>query len=130
MSDTFTIYPVYFDTSKKLTHGRKYPRTSCFTAPRFEEICEALKMLEIEFTGEPAKRHPCDPFNFGRVKVKKIYSKKSVVNGVKSVIDEVRAKKLRAKVEMESEKSEKEKKGYIKNEMNLVPKKKVKGKKK
>lgn len=126
MQDSFALYPIYFDIDRPHSKGRKFPLSSCLTKPTFNEICEALKTLEIEFTGEPTKRHPCDPFVYGRVKVNKMYNKKSVVDGIKNVVEEIRCNKKVIKAVDDGV----DKKGYIKNELNLVPKKKKKGKKK
>lgn len=126
MCEAFTIYPIYLDSTRKLSKGRKYPLNLCIEKPTHDEICMGLKSLEIEFQSEPLKRHPNEPFVYGRIKVKKINSKKFVVAGLKGQIEELRKNKKQVVVNEEKD----EKKGYIKNELGLVPKKKKKGKKK
>ncbi|KAM0676157.1 signal recognition particle 19kDa [Gurleya vavrai] len=127
MNTHYTIYPIYLDSSRSYKKGRKYPLIACADKPKIEEIINAFKIMEIQIMIEPSKRHPKDPFIFGRIKVPKQYSKKSVLMGLKDEIEKFRRD---IKVQLETKKEiVSEKKGYIKNDLNLVPKKKKKGKK-
>lgn len=126
MLKSFTLYPIYFDPNRKLSKGRKFNLESCFPNPTNQEIVTALKFLEIEHEVDPSKRHPCEPFVYGRVRIPKKYDKKMVLSGIKNIVEDNR--KNRAVLESKILKTE-VKKGYVKNSMNLVPKKKNKKKK-
>lgn len=126
MQESFVLYPIYFDTNRKLSKGRKFGFPNCFSNPTNDEISSALKFLEIEHVVDHSKRHPCDPFVYGRVVVPKKYNKKMVVSGIKNIVEEHR--KSRAMFISKNVKKE-EKKGYINNALNLVPRKKNKKKK-
>ncbi|KAM0679407.1 hypothetical protein BDAP_000274 [Binucleata daphniae] len=132
MSTHFTFYPIYIDASKSHNKGRKFPMQICLETPKFEELNEAFKRMEINVIPEPSKRHPKDPFLFGRFKVPKLYGKKMIVNGLKEEVENLRKEKIEKEKELEKQKLESlssGKSGYIKNDLNLVPRKKKKGKK-
>ncbi|KAM0681477.1 hypothetical protein COBT_004129, partial [Conglomerata obtusa] len=103
---------------------RKYPINMCITSPTINEMVESFKVLEIEIIPEYNKRHPRDPFIFGRVKVPKHLNKKSVINGLKVEIEKLRIKKK--EIQESKTESVSDRKGYIKNDLNLIPKKKKK----
>lgn len=94
---------------------------------------EAFKRMEISVIGESSKRHPREPFVYGRFKVPKLYGKKTIVSGLKEEVEKLRKEKVEKAKELEKEKieiaSNNNKGGYIKNDLNLVPRKKKKGKK-
>lgn len=133
----FCLYPVYIDSTRSVSEGRKYRRELCVPKPRYQEIKRALEKLEIEHTGEASKRHPRDFFGSGRLHVKKAYGKRFVVEGVSQTI-------LECRKTPETGRGERENKSghgravhgvvqngvYVENKLNLVPKKKKKGKRK
>ncbi|TBU02072.1 Srp19-like signal recognition particle protein [Hamiltosporidium tvaerminnensis] len=129
-NESFCLYPVYIDATKTQQEGRKYNKTLCVDKPRFKEMSLAFKKLEIECIEEPEKKHPRSYFTNGRFQIKKMYGKKSIVNTLKGVILQ-----LREEIKKEEEKKLKDEencsanKGYVKNPLGLVPKKKKKGKK-
>ena len=99
MTDAFAIYPIYLDSKRKLSKGRKYPLSLCIPNPNIAEIAAALKIMEIEHQIEPTKRHPCDPFIFGRVKVKKTCDKKFIFGGIKAHVEELKKVQVKLKAQ-------------------------------
>ncbi|KAF7682966.1 Signal recognition particle SEC65 subunit [Astathelohania contejeani] len=124
----FYLYPIFLDSTRKRAQGRKYPLGQCIPNPTFNEINTAIVHLNIECVAEPAKRHPREPLVWGRFKIKKMYDKQYIINGICHTITEVRNKKSE-ETKITVNKSG-DKKGYIKNPLNLIPKKKKKGRNK
>ncbi|EJW02270.1 hypothetical protein EDEG_03294 [Edhazardia aedis USNM 41457] len=134
--ETYTIYPIFLDSTRSIKKGRKYNKNYCVPNIQHSEITSALNSLEIPFLDEPTKRHPKEPFVFGRLRIPKNFEKKFVLNGIKNVVEEDRIKikahmeTMQSAQENASVKEKSEKRTYIKNDMNLIPKKKIKKKKK
>nr|CAG4717379.1 unnamed protein product [Naegleria fowleri] len=66
---TQIIYPVYIDKNKSLSEGRRIPKDKCVENPKASEIVDICEYLKIPYEFEPTKRHPQEPFEFGRVRV-------------------------------------------------------------
>ncbi len=64
------IYPIYFDKSRSRGQGRMVGRELAVESPLAREIVNACGSLRLETLFEPAKCHPKDWANPGRVKVK------------------------------------------------------------
>lgn len=64
------IYPVYFDKSKSRAEGRRVGKENAVENPMAREIVTACGRLRLETLFEPAKFHPKDWSNPGRIKVK------------------------------------------------------------
>jgi signal recognition particle subunit SRP19 len=124
----FCIYPVYFDLRRSISGGRKYNRSLCLENPSYRELLDATRKLQLECIEEPTKKHPKEHFMSGRIKIKKIYGKKFVIEGLRQTVLDERKCASRAKEEMKVEEKTLNK-GYVKNQMNLIPRKKKKGKK-
>lgn len=134
-SDCFVLYPVYLDKKKTQAQGRKYNKNLCIDYPSYSEMLMALKSLDIECIEEPSKRHPRDFLNFGRFKIKKMYGKKNIIEGLSQTILSLRNQPKTQKVKeqpLETEKVESfitsSKGEVIENKLNLVPKRKDKKK--
>ncbi|KAG5860505.1 signal recognition particle protein Srp19 [Encephalitozoon hellem] len=132
----FCLYPIYMDSTKSLSEGRKYRKEICVQKPRYHEIKNALERLEIEYVDEASKKHPGDFFNSGRFRIKKEYGKMFVIEGVSQTITEMRSGSRGG----ESPSTERQAHGkavrgvvqngvYVENKLNLVRKKKSKKKK-
>ncbi|CAG8484401.1 2877_t:CDS:2 [Ambispora gerdemannii] len=63
------LYPVYFDSTKSVQHGRKVVREQAVPNPLAQNIAEAVKELGLSVLFEPEKTHPRDWGNPGRVRV-------------------------------------------------------------
>ncbi|CAD26386.1 SIGNAL RECOGNITION PARTICLE (SRP) SEC65 SUBUNIT [Encephalitozoon cuniculi GB-M1] len=135
-SKHFCLYPIYMDSARSLSEGRKYRKEICVQRPRYHEIKNALEKLEIEYTDEPSKKHPRDFFNSGRFRIKKEYGRLFVIEGISQTIAELRSKPGSS----EETSREKQSRGkavhgvvqngvYVENKLNLVRKKKAKKKK-
>lgn len=125
---SFCIYPIYMDSARSISHGRKYPLSTCVPKPSLPEIVRALQELGIEHQADPGKRHPRDSFVLGRVQINKKYGKKYVVEGLSKAISDSRNK---PKVEQKTAPKRKASTDS-KNPLNLAvrkKKKKEKGKK-
>ncbi|KUJ21559.1 signal recognition particle, SRP19 subunit [Mollisia scopiformis] len=64
------IYPVYFDKNRSRKEGRMVGKELAVENPMAREIVNACGRLRLETLFEPAKCHPKDWANPGRVKVK------------------------------------------------------------
>jgi signal recognition particle subunit SRP19 len=64
------IYPVYFDKTRSRAQGRRVGKENAVENPLAREIVDACGKLMLETLFEPAKLHPKDWSNPGRVKVK------------------------------------------------------------
>lgn len=98
--DRFMIYPLYFDATKTYSQGRKCPLKVCVSKPTCPEIQSALKFLDLPHTFESEKRHPRDPFTYGRFSIERKYGRKHVIEGILGVIKESRNVKVEIKPEV------------------------------
>lgn len=62
------IYPLYINSEFTRAKGRKTSLANSVKNPTIVEISIIMKNLNIPFVEEKIKRHPCDYFNFGRVR--------------------------------------------------------------
>ena len=62
------IYPIYLDKNVSLATGRRVSASHSVEAPKLDEIVSVLSYLNIPHRVEPEKRHPADPFVYGRVR--------------------------------------------------------------
>lgn len=64
------IWPVYLDSSKSVAQGRRVPKSQAHEHPHFFIIAHILQSLNLDAVIEQGKRHPRDPFLYGRIRVK------------------------------------------------------------
>lgn len=64
------LYPVYFDKNRSRAEGRRVGIENAVANPMAREIVNACGRLRLETLFEPAKSHPKDWANPGRVKVR------------------------------------------------------------
>lgn len=64
------LYPVYFDKNRTRAEGRRVGKDLAVENPMAREIVTACGRLRLETLFEPAKTHPKDWSNPGRVKIK------------------------------------------------------------
>jgi signal recognition particle subunit SEC65 len=64
------LYPVYFDKKRSRAEGRRVGLEDAVDSPLAREIVEACGRLRLETLFEPAKIHPKDWSNPGRIKVR------------------------------------------------------------
>lgn len=64
------IYPIYFDANRSRAEGRRVGIEYAVESPLAREIVAACGLLQLETLFEPAKTHPKDWANPGRVKIK------------------------------------------------------------
>jgi signal recognition particle subunit SRP19 len=74
------LYPVYFDKNRSRAQGRRVGKENAVENPLAREIVAACGRLRLETLFEPAKLHPKDWSNPGRVKIKLKGSNNSLVN--------------------------------------------------
>ena len=65
-----SLYPVYFDSNRSRTEGRRVGKELAVENPLAMELVSAVKMLGLDCVFEPGKCHPKDWANPGRVKVR------------------------------------------------------------
>jgi signal recognition particle subunit SRP19 len=80
------IYPVYFDKTRSRAQGRRVGKENAVENPLAREIVAACMILRLETLFEPAKLHPKDWSNPGRVKVKVKGARNPLVNNSKSAM--------------------------------------------
>ncbi|KAI8806470.1 signal recognition particle, SRP19 subunit [Cladochytrium replicatum] len=69
MQTWVSVYPVYIDSTKTQQEGRRIPPSKCHPAPVAIYMAEATRLLGLSCVLEGDKRHPRDPFAFGRLRV-------------------------------------------------------------
>ncbi len=77
------LYPVYFDKNRSRAQGRRVGTEDAVENPLAREIVAACGRLRLETLFEPAKLHPKDWSNPGRIKVKLKGSNNPLVNNSK-----------------------------------------------
>jgi signal recognition particle subunit SRP19 len=60
---------MYIDSARSLKHGRRVPKEFACARPTAMQIAEVAKNLKFPIVVEPRKRHPRDPFSWGRCRV-------------------------------------------------------------
>ncbi len=74
------LYPLYFDKNRSRAQGRRVGIENAVENPLAREIVAACGRLRLETLFEPAKLHPKDWSNPGRVKIKLKGSNNPLVN--------------------------------------------------
>ncbi|GKT49921.1 signal recognition particle subunit srp14 [Colletotrichum spaethianum] len=69
-ADFQCLYPVYFDARRTRAEGRRVPKSLAVENPIAREIVNACASLRLPTLFEPAKFHPKDWANPGRVKIR------------------------------------------------------------
>ncbi|KAI8221205.1 hypothetical protein K4K55_011164 [Colletotrichum sp. SAR 10_96] len=69
-ADFQCLYPIYFDARRTRAEGRRVPRELAVMNPIAREIVNACAALRLPTLFEPAKFHPKDWANPGRVKIR------------------------------------------------------------
>ncbi|KAJ3325205.1 hypothetical protein HDV06_004995 [Boothiomyces sp. JEL0866] len=64
------IYPVYINCEKSISQGRRIPSEFAVKEPAAIYMGQAAKLLGYNVALELNKRHPRDPFTFGRLRIK------------------------------------------------------------
>lgn len=118
IENTFTIYPIYLDSSLSLGNGRKYGINVCIEKPTFKEIRIALDSLNIVFKEDESKIHPKEQREKGIFIVNNKCDRKEIITKLINFIKEARIKK-----EQNVDKSK-----STNNLLNLRPKSKKKSK--
>ncbi len=63
------LYPVYFDVARTRDEGRRVGKELAVSNPLAREIVDAVQTLGLNVVFEPAKTHPKDWANPGRVRI-------------------------------------------------------------
>jgi signal recognition particle subunit SRP19 len=79
------LYPVYFDKNRSRAEGRRVRRENAVESPLAREIVVACGRLRLDTLFDPAKRHPKDWANPGRVKVGIKGANNPLVNNSQSI---------------------------------------------
>jgi signal recognition particle subunit SEC65 len=78
------IYPLYFNSEKSWSQGRRVPSHISCKNPNIISLTETIGRLGLAFKVEPNARHPKDPFTFGRLLVQSTTSKKALLRQIAS----------------------------------------------
>ncbi|OHF00310.1 signal recognition particle subunit SRP19 [Colletotrichum orchidophilum] len=83
-ADFQCLYPVYFDARRTRAEGRRVPKSLAVENPIAREIVNACASLRLPTLFEPAKFHPKDWSNPGRVKIRTRFGGQQGQNGGKA----------------------------------------------
>jgi signal recognition particle subunit SRP19 len=87
------IWPVYLDSTKTKSEGRKIPRESSVKAPRLREISQAAKKLGLNPSTEKHKAYPTSWWEgSGRVIVDRKMGKRELLLKLSNLINGSRSK--------------------------------------
>ena len=70
LSSWSCVYPVFIDAKKSRQEGRKIPAAYAIENPSAIYMVTAAQKLGFDVGLEASKRHPRDPFNFGRLRIR------------------------------------------------------------
>jgi len=94
-SDRVVIFPVYLDSSKTVSDGRRVPKPEGVQDPRLNEIADACAQLGLDYTVEANASHPREPTTRrGLVRVGKGGSKRALLKKIALVIRQSRAERV------------------------------------
>lgn len=79
-SNNAIIWPVYFDTAKSKSEGRRVPKNKAVVSPKILEIKEAADKLGLQNDINPTAGYPKTPWiKMGMLTVKKNEPKEQIV---------------------------------------------------
>jgi signal recognition particle subunit SRP19 len=79
-SDNAVIWPIYFDTNKSKSEGRRVPKNLAVNSPKILEIKEAADKLGLQNEVNPTAGYPRNPWaKLGMLTVKKDGPKEQIV---------------------------------------------------
>lgn len=64
------LYPIYIDSTRSAANGRILPKEKCPSQPNGAVMAECCQRLGVPPVFESRRRHPRDPFVYGRIRVK------------------------------------------------------------
>ena len=77
------LWPVFFDSTKKRSEGRRVPRRLGVPAPKLSDIQKAVEKLGLDFEVVPNAAYPRFPWKkTGYISVVKRESKSSVIRKI------------------------------------------------
>jgi len=83
--DEIALWPVYFDSTKTRSKGRKVSRKLAKPHPALEMIEKAVKSLQIPYRVVPNAAHPRLPWEKrGLILIKKVKSKNKILKEIAS----------------------------------------------
>ncbi len=93
-SDKVILWPVYFDSTKARSEGRRVPKKLAVSAPNLDEIRKAAESLGFQPEIVPDAAYPHMPWQkTGFIIVSKKESKVKIIRGIAKGISANRAKK-------------------------------------
>ena len=82
------IWPVYLDSQKTKSEGRKIPKDQSVNTPKIREITQAAKKLGLNPSVEKYKSYPASWWEgSGRIIVDKKMSKREVILKISNIIN-------------------------------------------
>ena len=92
--DVVILWPIYFDSTKTRSEGRRVPKKSAIPAPKLEEIEKAVKLLDFQPKIVSDASHPRFSWQkTGVVILPKKNSKNQLMKNITKKIQESRIKK-------------------------------------
>ena len=87
------LWPIYFDSTKTRSEGRKVSKKLAKPHPNLEMIEKALKSLQIPYKLVPSAAHPRRPWEKkGLILVKKVKSKNQILKEVASKLEDLKSR--------------------------------------
>ncbi|MCD6095223.1 MAG: signal recognition particle protein Srp19 [Thermoprotei archaeon] len=92
------VWPVYFDSERSRSEGRKVAKEFSIPNPSLDEIIKALERLNIKYVVEKDKLYPKFWWFYkGRVLVEKRMSKAELLRTIGRTLKDIRAAKIKRK---------------------------------
>lgn len=86
------FYPIYFDNTRTSCQGRRVSKEKGVPQPTANDILQAAQHLGLNCYMESMKRHPKEPFVFGRVRIQlpdDCISKKKLLMNLCNVLPQI-----------------------------------------
>jgi len=88
------LWPVYFDSIKTRTEGRKIPKGYAIQSPRVEELEKAVQRLGLQFQTVTDASHSKEPWHkTGLLVVSKEDSKTQIMRKIARLLQSIRAER-------------------------------------
>lgn len=86
------LWPVYFDSTKTRTEGRKIPKSYAVQSPRIEELEKAVQRLGLQYQTVTNTAHSREPWRkTGSLIISKEGSKTQIMRRIAKMLPNIRA---------------------------------------
>jgi signal recognition particle subunit SRP19 len=90
--DKVILWPIYFDSTKTRTEGRKIPKSYAVQSPRIDELEKVIRRLGFQFQTVINAAHSREPWRkTGLLVVSKEGSKTQIIRRIAKLLPSIRA---------------------------------------